>query len=379
MQQSYKNMKYDYLIVGAGLFGATFAYLAKKVGKTCLVIDQRNHIGGNLFCEKLEGIVVHKYGPHIFHTNSKKVYDFVTGLVDVHNYCHQPIACYKGEVYNLPFNMNTFRQMWNIKTAQEAQEIIKEQSAGKTLYKNIEEYAISMVGRDIYEKLIKGYTEKQWGMECAKLPASIIKRIPLRFTYDNSYFNDAYQFIPDGGYNSLISRLLEGIHVELSTSFQDVKLFWEIYANKMLYTGRIDSLFNYQYGELPYRSVKFVHEGKRVANYQGCAVMNFTDSDVPQTRCIEHRFFEANQNLLPNDKTIVTFEYPKGLASKKSDEAYYPINTLENERLLQKYQNEAMKYKKIIIGGRLGSYRYHDMDDTILEAMKLAEQELRNF
>ena len=234
MQQSYKNMKYDYLIVGAGLFGATFAYLAKKVGKTCLVIDQRNHIGGNLFCEKLEGIVVHKYGPHIFHTNSKKVYDFVTGLVDVHNYCHQPIACYKGEVYNLPFNMNTFRQMWNIKTAQEAQEIIKEQSAGKTLYKNIEEYAISMVGRDIYEKLIKGYTEKQWGMECAKLPASIIKRIPLRFTYDNSYFNDAYQFIPDGGYNSLISRLLEGIHVELSTSFQDVKLFWEIYANKML-------------------------------------------------------------------------------------------------------------------------------------------------
>lgn len=367
-------MKYDYLIVGAGLFGATFAYLAKKAGKTCIVIDQRSHIGGNLYCKNISGINVHVYGPHIFHTNNKEVYEFVTSLIEVRPYSHQPMACYKDELYNLPFNMNTFHQMWGIKTAQEAKEIIKEQSGNIAYPATIEEKAISSVGIDVYQKLIKGYTEKQWGMECSKLPAFIIKRIPVRFTYDNRYFNDQYQFIPSKSYNSLFEKLLDGTSVLLRTPFKNVKHSWKDFADKMLFTGRIDSLFDYKYGELPYRSLRFVHETKHTDNYQGCSVMNHTSKDVPYTRSIEHRFFGAS--VEPSDKTIITFEYPNGLAKRESDDAFYPINTWENGNLLNRYKEELKNFDDILIGGRLGNYRYYDMDDTILAAMNLAKKEL---
>ena len=368
-------MKYDYLIVGAGLFGATFACLAKKAGKTCLIIDQRNHVGGNLYCEERYGIIVHKYGPHIFHTNHKVVYDFVTSLVEVSAYSHQPMARYKDELYNLPFNMNTFHQMWGVTTPEEAKEIIKEQSEHIRYNGTLEEKAISMVGIDIYQKLIKEYTEKQWGVECRNLPAFIIKRIPVRFTYDNRYFNDQYQFIPKKGYNHLFTRLLEGITVLKGVPFEQIKGTWRSKANKLLFTGRIDSLFDYKYGELPYRSLHFVHDCKHTDNYQGCAVMNYTSHDVSYTRSIEHRFFEETLQQ-PSDKTIVTFEYPNGLAGRESDKAFYPINTWESEDLLNKYKSELKSHKDILVGGRLGNYRYYDMDDTILSAMKLAKEEL---
>lgn len=367
-------MKYDYLIVGAGLFGSTFAYLAKKAGKTCLVIDQRNHVGGNLYCKDMYGITIHAYGPHIFHTSNKEVYDFVTSLVDVHPYSHQPMACYKDELYNLPFNMNTFHQMWGVKTAQEAEEIIKEQSRDVRYNATLEEKAISMVGTDIYQKLIKGYTEKQWGMKCKELPAVIIRRIPVRFTYDNRYFNDRYEFIPNKGYNSLFKKLLDGITVLKCVPFESVRHSWKNITNKLLFTGRIDNLFDYKYGELPYRSLRFLHEGKHTNNYQGCAVMNYTSTDVPYTRTVEHRFFEPSTE--PADKTVVTFEYPNGLAERESDDAFYPITTWENLNLLNKYNEELKQHDDILVGGRLGSYRYYDMDDTILAAMNLAKKEL---
>lgn len=368
-------MKYDYLIVGAGLFGATFAYFANKAGKTCLVIEQRKNVGGNIYCQEKENIVVHKYGPHIFHTSNKSVYNFVTSLVEVYPYFHQPMACYRGELYNLPFNMNTFRQMWNVKTAQEARMYIEKQKRFAGVPANLEEQAISMVGEDIYKKLIQGYTEKQWGIECKRLPASIIQRIPLRFTYDNSYFNDRYQFIPVGGYNTLIKKLLRGAKVIVNFPFAKIKDEWREKAEKLVFTGRIDSLFEYKYGELPYRSVRFSHEVKDTNNFQGCAVMNYTSINVAPTRSIEHRFFERSQRDLPADKTIVTWEFPNGL-SKGDDDAYYPINLPCNEEILKEYKSELKKHKDILVGGRLGDYRYYDMDDTIKAAMQLAKVEL---
>ena len=367
-------MKYDYLIVGAGLFGATFAYLAKKAGKTCVVIDQRNHIGGNLYCKDIYGITVHMYGPHIFHTNNKLVYDFVTSLVDVHPYCHQPMACYENELYNLPFNMNTFYQIWGVKTAQEAKDIINVQSKMSTNPFSLGGKAISMLGTDIYHKLIEGYTEKQWGTKCDNLPASIIKRIPVRFTFDNRYFNDSYEFIPNKGYNTLFDKLLDNITVLKCTPFNKVKDRWRNIAHKLLFTGRIDSLFDYKYGELPYRSLKFEHICQNTNNYQCCAVMNYTSAKVPYTRSIEHRFFEPS--IEPFDKTIITYEYPNGLSGKDVVESFYPVNTTENECILNKYKEELKLHSDIIVGGRLGSYKYYDMDDTILSAFELAKNEL---
>lgn len=374
MQAKLQDMKYDYLIVGAGLFGATFAHLAKKEGKTCIVIDQRNHIGGNLYCKKMHGITVHMYGPHIFHTNDKRVYDFVTSLVNVHPYCHQPIAMYNDTLYNLPFNMNTFYQMWGVKSAQEAKNIINKQSQTISNTPSLINKAISMVGTDIYHKLIEGYTEKQWGEKCENLPASIIKRIPVRYTFDNRYFSDLYEFIPDKGYNTLFEKLLENITVLKCLPFYRIKKRWKNIANKLIFTGRIDSLFDYKYGELPYRSLKFKHTCQDTNNYQSCAVVNYTSIKVPYTRSVEHRFFEPS--LEPLDKTIVTFEYPNGLSGKEVTEAFYPINTLENENILNKYKEELKLYDDIIVGGRLGSYRYYDMDDTILSAFELAKKEL---
>ena len=367
-------MKYDYLIVGAGLFGSTFAHLVNKAGKRCIVIDKRNHIGGNLYCEEMHGITVHMYGPHIFHTNNKYVYDFVTSLVNVHPYCHQPIAMYNDKLYNLPFNMNTFYQMWGVKTEQEARNIIKLQSNIILNSVSLRDKAISMVGADIYHKLIEGYTEKQWGVKCENLPASIIKRLPVRFTFDNRYFSDIYEFIPDNGYNTLFDKLLEDITVLKCVPFNRIKNEWRNIADKLLFTGRIDSLFDYKYGELPYRSLKFKHTCQNTNNYQSCAVMNYTSAKVPYTRTVEHRFFEPSKE--PLDKTIVTFEYPNGLSGKEALESYYPINTLDNENILNKYKEELKHYDDIIVGGRLGSYRYYDMDDTILSAFELAKNEL---
>ncbi len=374
MQPKLQSMKYDYLIVGAGLFGATFAYLAKKAGKTCIVIDKRNHIGGNLYCKEMHGITVHMYGPHIFHTNNKSVYDFVTSLVNVHPYCHQPIAMYNDKLYNLPFNMNTFYQMWGVKTEQEAINIIKEQSNTILNSVSLRDKAISMVGADIYHKLIEGYTEKQWGAKCENLPASIIKRLPVRFTFDNRYFSDIYEFIPDNGYNSLFDKLLEDITVLKCVPFNRIKNEWRNIADKLLFTGRIDSLFDYKYGELPYRSLRFKHTCQNTNSYQCCAVMNYTSAKVPYTRTVEHRFFEPSKE--PLDKTIVTFEYPNGLSGKDVVESYYPINTPENESILEKYKEELRQNNDILVGGRLGSYRYYDMDDTILSAFELAKKEL---
>ena len=369
-------MKFDYLIVGAGLFGSTFAYLAKKKGLSVIVIDQREHVGGNLYCEEKSGIITHMYGPHIFHTDNKQVFDFVTSLVDVHNYFHQPIANCHGELFNLPFNMNTFRQMWNVKTPHEAEEIIKRQSSSICSPKNMEEMAISMVGMDLYQKLIKEYTEKQWGAHCSQLPVDIIKRLPLRFSYDNNYFNDNYQFIPKGGYNRLFDKLLEDVPVLTSCPYEHMEKIWRNFAKKMLFTGRIDSLFDYKYGVLPYRSVRFEHEEKGVANYQGCAVMNYTTSDIPYTRSVEHRFFEES-NETSKEHTIVTFEYPNGLAHKGRDDAFYPISTPQNEDILSKYKEAVASQKDIIVGGRLADYRYYDMDDTIAAAMKLFDYEMK--
>ncbi len=365
-------MKYDYLIVGAGPFGAVFAYEAKKRGKKVLVIDKRSHTGGNMYCEKVEGINVHKYGAHIFHTSNKEVWDYVNQFCTFNNYINSPIANYKGEIYNLPFNMNTFNKLWGVVTPQEAKEKIENQvkESNITEPKNLEEQAISLVGKDIYEKLIKGYTEKQWGRRCTELPAFIIKRLPVRYTYDNNYFNDKYQGIPEGGYNVIFDKLLEGIDVELNVDFFDKKGELLQKADKIVFTGMIDQYFDYQYGVLEYRSLRFEHETLDEENHQGNAVVNYNEREVPYTRIIEHKHFEFGKQ----PKTVITREYPAEW--KQGDEPYYPVNNEKNAEIFKKYQELAEKEENVIFGGRLADYRYYDMHHVFERALEVVKEEL---
>lgn len=363
---------YDYLVVGAGLFGAVFAYEANKRGKKCLVIDKRDHIGGNVYTEEIEGIHVHKYGAHIFHTNSKAIWDYVNQFAEFNRFTNSPIANYKGELYNLPFNMNTFNKLWGVVTPDEAKLKIEEQrqAAGITEPRNLEEQAISLVGTDIYEKLIKGYTEKQWGRSAKDLPSFIIKRLPVRFTYDNNYFNDRYQGIPIGGYGTIIEKMLEGIEVKLNVDFFDRKEEWLHSAQKIVYTGMIDQYYNYAYGVLEYRSLQFetkvLHD---TANYQGNAVVNYTDPETPYTRIIEHKHFDFGTQ----DKTVITEEYPTEW--KPGDEPYYPINDDKNNEIYKKYKALADSEQRIIFGGRLATYKYYDMHQVIGAALTEVNRE----
>ena len=358
--------QYDYLIVGAGLFGATFAHQAKKTGKSCLVIDARPHLGGNVYCEEIAGINVHKYGAHIFHTSNKEVWDYVNELVEFNRYTNSPIANYKGELYSLPFNMNTFYQLWKVKTPAEAVAKIEAQQKemeGKEP-RNLEEQAISLVGRDIYEKLIKEYTEKQWGRKCTDLPTFIIKRLPVRFTFDNNYFNDSYQGIPIGGYNKLVEKMLEGIEVRLNTNYFDVRNDLDPLTKKIVYTGPIDAYYGFCYGKLEYRTVRFETELLRgVSNYQGNAVVNYTDAETPFTRIIEHKHFEFGQQ----PDTVISREYSSEWS--EGAEPYYPVNNKKNEVLFQKYKSLAKQEKNVIFGGRLAEYKYYDMDKVIESAL----------
>lgn len=365
-------MKYDYLIVGAGLFGAVFANEAKKKGKTCLVIDKRGHIAGNVYTENVDGINVHKYGAHIFHTSDREIWDYVNQFAEFNNYINSPVAVYKDELYNLPFNMNTFSKMWGIKTPKEAQEKIEEQrkEAGITEPKNLEEQALSLAGRDVYEKLIKGYTEKQWGRPCTELPAFIIKRLPFRFIYDNNYFNDRYQGIAMGGYTKIVEKMLEGIEVKLNTDYFDFIKENEGIAKKTLFTGMIDEFFQFKLGHLQYRTVRFETEKLDMENYQGNAVVNYTDREVPYTRIIEHKHFEFGKQPV----TIISREYSSEW--KPGIEPYYPINDEKNNSLFEEYQKLAQKEENVIFGGRLGNYKYYDMDKVIRAALDLCEEEL---
>ena len=363
---------YDYLIVGAGLFGAVFAHEAYKKGRTCLVIDKRNNIGGNIYTESTEGINVHKYGAHIFHTSDKQIWDYVNRFAEFNNYINSPVAVYKDELYNLPFNMNTFSRMWNIRTPEQAKEIIASQIAdlGITEPHNLEEQALSLVGRDVYEKLIKGYTEKQWGRDCRELPAFIIKRLPLRFVYDNNYFNDRYQGIPIGGYTAIIEKMLEGIEVRTGTDYFDFIRDNKNIARKTIFTGMIDEYYGYCYGPLQYRSVRFETEVLDCENYQGNAVVNYTDREVPYTRIIEHKHFEFGKQ----PKTVISREYSSEW--KQGMEPYYPVNNEENNALYEKYRELADKESNVIFGGRLGQYKYYDMDKVIAAALECAGKEL---
>ena len=365
-------MKYDYLIVGAGLYGAVFAYEAKKKGKTCLVIDKRDHIAGNIYCENVSGINVHKYGAHIFHTSDKKIWEYVNQFAEFNNYINSPVARYKDELYNLPFNMNTFSKMWNIATPQEAKDIIASQIADLNITepKNLEEQALSLVGKDVYEKLIKGYTEKQWGRDCKDLPSFIIKRLPLRFIYDNNYFNDRYQGIPIGGYTKIVEKMLDGIEVRLNTNYLDNREEFDAMADKIVYTGMIDQFYDYKLGVLEYRSVRFETEELPMENYQGNAVVNYTEREVPYTRIIEHKHFEFGKQ----PTTIISREYSSEW--KKGDEPYYPVNNDKNNALYQQYKELADKEHKVIFGGRLGGYKYYDMDKVIAAALEMCEKEL---
>lgn len=365
-------MKYDYLIVGAGLFGAVFAHEMTKQGKSCLVLDKRNHIAGNIYCEDVEGIHVHKYGAHIFHTSDKTIWEYMNQFAEFNNYINSPVAVYKDELYNLPFNMNTFSKMWGIKTPQEAKEIIAKQIAelGITEPKNLEEQALSLVGRDVYEKLVKGYTEKQWGRDCKELPAFIIKRLPLRFIYDNNYFNDRYQGIPIGGYTKIVEKLLEGTEVLLDTDYFDYREEHPDIAGKTVYTGMLDRYFDYRFGVLEYRSVRFEQKVLPTENYQGNAVVNYTEREVPYTRIIEHKHFEYGTQPV----TVISREYPSEW--KKGDEPYYPVNDEKNEILAAKYRDAAQKEAGVIFGGRLGEYRYYDMDKVVGAALQAAAKEL---
>lgn len=363
---------YDYLIVGAGLYGAVFAYEAKKAGKKCLVIDKREHIAGNIYCKEVEGINVHQYGAHIFHTSNKKVWDYINQFAEFNNYINSPVAVYKDETYNLPFNMNTFNKMWGVRTPAEAKAKIEEQKAEYTITepKNLEEQALTLVGKDVYEKLVKGYTEKQWGRSCTELPAFIIKRLPCRFIYDNNYFNDRYQGIPIGGYTKIVENLLDGIEVKLNTDyFEFIKENKEI-AAKTLFTGMIDQFYDYKFGPLQYRSVRFETEVLDCDNYQGNAVVNYTEREVPYTRIIEHKHFEFGTQ----PKTVISKEYSSEW--QPGVEPYYPVNNDENNALYEKYKKLADKETNVLFGGRLGNYKYYDMDKVIEAALELKEKEL---
>ena len=364
-------MKYDYLIVGAGLFGAVFAREAMNRGKTCLVLDRRDHIGGNIYTEEVEDIQVHRYGAHIFHTSDKKVWDYINQYAEFNNYINSPVAVYKNELYNLPFNMNTFSRMWNIRTPKEAREIIEGQIADLHIEepRNLEEQALSLVGRDVYEKLVKGYTEKQWGRDCKDLPAFIIRRLPLRFTYDNNYFNDRYQGIPMGGYTRIIEKLLEGAEVRTGVDYLKERETYECAAGKIVFTGMIDEYYGYRLGALEYRSVRFETEVLNCDNYQGNAVVNYTDREVPYTRVIEHKHFEFGTQK----KTVISREYSSEW--KVGDEPYYPVNDEKNSVLYEKYASLAAGEDNVIFGGRLGAYRYYDMDKVIASALELADRE----
>ena len=365
------SYKFDYLVVGSGLFGAVFAHAANQKNKNCLVIDRRNHIGGNIYCEQRDDINIHKYGAHIFHTSNKDVWNYINQFADFNNYVNSPVANYRGEIYNLPFNMNTFSKMWNISTPQQATEIINIQKAAiKDQPRNLEEQAISLVGIDIYKKLIKGSTEKQWGRECKELPAFIIKRLPVRYTYDNNYFNDRFQGIPIGGYNDIIEKMLQDIDVELNIDFNEQRDIYQKIAEKTIYTGSIDSYFGYALGQLEYRGLNFETEKLNQVNYQGVAVMNFTDGEIPYTRIIEHKHFEFGTQPV----TYITKEYP--CEWQLGQEAYYPVNDDKNQKLYQEYTKLAEQEKDVIFGGRLAEYKYYDMDKVIESALACAEKEL---
>ncbi len=365
-------MHYDYLIVGAGLFGAAFAQQALAVGKTVLVIDKRNHIGGNVYTESVEGIQVHRYGAHIFHTNDRIVWDYVNQFAEFNRYTNSPVANYHGELYSLPFNMYTFNQMWGVTTPQQAAEKIEQQRrcAGITEPGNLEEQAISLVGTDIYEKLVKGYTEKQWGRPCTELPAFIIKRLPVRLTFDNNYFNAKYQGIPIGGYTAMVERMLAGVEVRLNVDYLQDKAAWDAMADRVIYTGSIDGYFGYCYGHLSYRSVRFETEVLDMPNYQGNAVINYTDRETPYTRIIEHKHFEFGTQ----PKTVISREYSSEW--QPGVEPYYPVNDEKNSALYERYKALAAQEDKVVFGGRLGEYRYYDMDAVLLSALALARREL---
>ena len=370
--------KYDFLIVGGGLYGAVFAHQATARGYKCIVIDRRSHLGGNIYCENIEGVNVHKYGAHIFHTANKKVWDYVTSLVEFNRYTNCPIANYKGRLYNLPFNMNTFCQMWGVKTPEDALIKLEEQRLlaknqmednGVESPRNLEEQARLLIGDDIYNTLIKGYTEKQWGRKCSELPAFIIKRLPVRFTYDNNYFNDPFQGIPIGGYNKLIERLLNGVETRIDADFFSDRTYWESIASKIVFTGAIDEYYNFKYGKLEYRTVRFETEILDCPNYQGNAVVNYTDEETPYTRIIEHKHFETfGEDVYNNQKTIISREY--STEWKEGMEPYYPINDDKNNILYERYRMLAQSETNVIFGGRLAQYRYYDMDKVIEQALK---------
>lgn len=373
------NRSYDYLIVGSGLFGTTFAWKAKKVGKKCLVIDKRPNLGGNVYCENIEGINVHKYGAHIFHTNNKEVWNFVNSIVEFNRYTNSPIANYRGKQYNLPFNMNTFYQMWGVLTPEEAKSKIEEQkseavaamkAAGVSEPRNLEEQALMLIGKDIYEALIKGYTEKQWGRKCTELPAFIIKRLPVRFIHDNNYFNDKFQGIPMGGYNKLINGLLEGVETKVNADYFEDRAYWEGMAEKIVYTGPIDEYFDFKYGRLDWRTVSFDEEILETPNFQGNAVMNYTEAEVPYTRVIEHKHFEMfGDEVYACPKTVISREY--STEYKPSMEPYYTVNDERNNALADKYRALAAEEKKVIFGGRLAEYKYYDMAPIVEKVLNM--------
>lgn len=387
------NSIYDYLIVGSGLFGSTFAHFARKQGKRCLVIDKRSHLGGNLYCEDVEGIHVHKYGAHIFHTNSKRVWDFVNSLVEFNRYTNSPVANYQGKLYNLPFNMNTFYQMWGVHTPAEAQSKLEEQRAeaitkmkaeGVDVPRNLEEQALALIGKDIYERLIKGYTEKQWGRKCTELPAFIIKRLPVRLVFDNNYFNDSYQGIPVGGYNKLIEALLDGVETmtdvdffacehtydNLSGVYHIKNSTFDVQCKQLIFTGKIDEYFNYSLGKLDYRTVRFEQETLEMPNYQGNAVVNYTEAVIPYTRIIEHKHFEVfGQAIYDNPKTVISREY--STEWQEGMEPYYPVNDDKNNRLAQQYRTLAAQEEGVVFGGRLAEYKYYDMAPIVEHVMRM--------
>lgn len=365
--------KYDYLIVGSGLFGAVFAHEMHKIGKKCLIIEKRSHLAGNIYTKDIEGIQVHQYGAHIFHTSNKLIWDYVNQFAEFNHYINTPVASYQDKLYNLPFNMNTFYQLWGVKTPKEAKAKIDEQRqeyAHITEPKNLEEQALVLAGRDIYEKLIKGYTEKQWGRPATQIPAFIIRRLPFRFTFDNNYFNDSHQGIPKGGYTKMVEKMLEGIEVRLNTDYFINREQWDAIATKVVYTGKIDEYFDCCFGKLDYRSLRFEHELLDMDNFQGNAVVNYTESQIPYTRIIEHKHFEFGQQ----PKTVITREYP--LEANEENEAYYPINDDKNQQIYQQYLTKTKQLPHVIFGGRLAEYKYYDMHQVIERALQIVEIEL---